>query len=310
MSRNFGLGTRDLAKAGKFALTQLQQKKGCSFSSAATNAQRWNIFAKFVKGHGVSRMERIDNELVQKYAADLRDQVENLELTPATAQNYISAINTVMHTVSATWKSVRPVADCSMPKRNNIRRIPPPTAADVDQAIIAVIHSNHLRTASIASLALQFGLRSKEASLLNCYKALKEAREKGFISISSGTKGGRDRYVPVLQESQIAALIAAVDIQREERNLIPKNESWKSWREGELRRGREALKDLGIMGYHELRATYACARYASLTGHLAPCQKGFREADRNIDIEARKQISTELGHGRIDVLVNYIGGMK
>lgn len=310
MSRNFGLGTRDLAKAGNIALTRMRESKGCSFSSAATNGQRWNIFAQFAKAHGVGRMERIDHELLQKYADDLKDKVENLELSPATAQNYLSAVNTVMHESSASWKSVRPVGDCSMEKRDNIRKIPPPSSVVVSRAIEDLLKTGHLRTAAITSLATHFGLRSKEASLLNCRNALKEALEKGFISISAGTKGGRSREVPVLQSSQLEALTVAVKAQEAGRNLIPQELTWKSWREGELRAGREVLKELGIAGYHELRASYACGRYTTLTGHLAPCQVGYREADRDNDLKAREQISTELGHGRIDVLVSYVGGMK
>lgn len=310
MSRNFGLGTRDLAKAGSVALARLQQRKGCSFSSAATNGQRWNIFARFAKSQGVGRMERVDHELVKRYAEELRDQVENQELSASTAQNYLSAVNTVMHSVSDSWKSVRPVTDCEMQRRDNVRKSPPPAASVVSRAIESLRESGQVRTAVIADLAAQFGLRSKEASLLNCQKAFSEAREKGFFVVSAGTKGGRDRVVPVLQESQLKTLMVAVEVQGAGRNLIPVGESWKSWREGELRDGREALKDLGVPGYHELRAAYACARYTTLTGHLAPCHLGFREADRENDLKAREQISHELGHGRVDVLVNYIGGMK
>ncbi len=310
MTRNFGLGTRDLAKAGIFALALLQQRKGCSFSSAATNGQRWSLFAKFAKSQGVGRMERIDHDLVQRYAAELRDQVENLEMSAATAQNYLSAINTVMHVASESWKSIRPVADCSMPRRNNVRQTAPPHPLVVSQAIDSLRNIGHMRTAAVADLAVQFGLRSKEASLLNCHKALKEATEKGLIRISSGTKGGRDRVVHVLQSSQLDALANAVEVQGTGRNLMPQEATWKSWREGELRGGREALKDLGIAGYHELRASYACARYAELTGCHAPCQLGFREANREKDLYAREIISAELGHGRVDVLINYIGGVK
>lgn len=310
MSRNFGLGTRDLAKAGNIALKRLQEIKGCSFSSAATNGQRWNLFAKFAKFQGVGRMEKIDQELVQKYADELKDQVENLELSPATAQNYLSAVNTVMHSASDSWKSVHPVGDCSMQKRDNIRKTPPPLPTLVFKAIEDLQEIGHVRTAAIAALAVQFGLRSKEASLLNCRNALKEALEKGFISISAGTKGGRDRVVPVLQASQMEALTVAVEAQGAGRNLIPQEVTWKSWRDGGLRAGREVLKEFGIAGYHDLRASYACGRYTTLTGHLAPCQLGFREANRENDLRAREQISAELGHGRVDVLVSYVGGMK
>jgi hypothetical protein len=44
-----------------------------------------------------------------------------------------------------------------------------------------------------------------------------------------------------------------------------------------------------------------------LTGWAAPVAGG-EIADRDADREAREQIAEELGHGRIDVVSEYIGG--
>jgi len=72
---------------------------------------------------------------------------------------------------------------------------------------------------------------------------------------------------------------------------------------------RETLHAHGLKGFHELRAAYACERYEQLTGHAAPVNGGHcYRIDRDLDEQARQQISLELGHNRIDVVSAYIGG--
>jgi integrase len=159
----------------------------------------------------------------------------------------------------------------------------------------------------VAVLARELGLRSKEAALLNAHKALQEARERGRMTIVDGTKGGRPRTVPVLQEQQLSALANAATLQGAGRALISVEQNWKQFRENTLRQGRGPLQQAGITGYHDLRAAYACDRYQQLTGHPAPVIAGGI-VDKHQDRLAREQISAELGHGRIDVVAEYIGG--
>lgn len=65
----------------------------------------------------------------------------------------------------------------------------------------------------------------------------------------------------------------------------------------------------GIPGFHELRAAYACERYQEIMGTHAPVF-GSPVENREADYEARLTIANELGHGRIDVVSEYIGGRK
>lgn len=63
---------------------------------------------------------------------------------------------------------------------------------------------------------------------------------------------------------------------------------------------------------HGLRHAYAQARYETLTGWKSPFAGGpakheLTPEQRAIDIEARQQISRELGHGRIAIVATYIG---
>jgi hypothetical protein len=163
------------------------------------------------------------------------------------------------------------------------------------------------RAAAVVELARELGLRSKEASLIDAKAALREASERGAITITLGTKGGREREVPVVSERQLEALRHAAEAQGRDHSLIPSEMSWKEWREGTLRDAREVVQEHTGGGLHDLRAAYACERYEALTGWAAPVAGG-EIADRDADREARLTIAEELGHGRIDVVSEYVGG--
>lgn len=105
------------------------------------------------------------------------------------------------------------------------------------------------------------------------------------------------------------ALRNAAEVQSEHHSLVPTEQTWAQFREGELRDGRELLKKNGVAGYHELRAAYAAERYADLTGYNAPVNGGKIE-DKETDLSSRLKISSELGHGRAEVLNSYVGGRK
>lgn len=92
-------------------------------------------------------------------------------------------------------------------------------------------------------------------------------------------------------------------------NLIEPNESYLDFLQQIIRPARDILHAHNLNGFHELRAAYACERYEQITQHRAPINDGqCCLVDRNLDREARRQISYELGHGRIDVVAAYIGG--
>lgn len=78
-----------------------------------------------------------------------------------------------------------------------------------------------------------------------------------------------------------------------------------------VRPARDILHEYGLKGFHELRAAYACERYEQLIGFPAPVSGGrVHQEDQAFDQQARKQISQELGHNRIDVMNACIGGRR
>jgi site-specific recombinase XerD len=244
MSRNFGLGSRVMSDAGRMALDRAAGRGDVSFSTAATQADRWASFSAWAKEQGVGRMERIDKEMVRAYGRELADQVKAGDLAPATAQNYVSAVNSVMSLATkGAWESVSPTKDCGIAQRSAVREDAPGALdrAACARAIEAVRVEVGDRAAAVVELARELGLRSKEASLLDARSALAEARD-GSVSISDGTKGGLTREVPITNETQFQALERAAAAQGDARAVMPPGENWQAWREGGLRDAREAVQ--------------------------------------------------------------------
>lgn len=138
---------------------------------------------------------------------------------------------------------------------------------------------------------------------------------RGAVNVQEGTKGGRnaDRWIPVgdIQHQALANALAARPAGS--RNLIASHERYVDVaiaRSSELNRARAILQHHGLPGYHDSRAAYACVRYEQITGHPAPAVVGERLAPKALDRQARAIISSELGHGRLDVLVSYVGSSR
>ena len=308
MSRNFGIGTRDLASAGRLFLQKSVQQKALSYSSADALSDRWSKFAAYAKENGVGRLERITPELVQQYGRELADKVQHQQLSASYAQNLISAVNTVLHLTPKSWQSVSPTRDCGIAERSLVRATPVLTAREpLSVALDALRATGNFRGAAVAELAREFGLRSKEASLLNAHSALKEAQSKGYISVSRGTKGGRGRNVSITHGKQLQTLKNASKAQGNARAVMPTDKNWAQYR-NELQNVRETLKENGFAGLHDLRSAYAADRYEQFTNQPAPVNNGGIINDKANDYVAREQITAELGHGRIDVIAAYIGG--
>ena len=135
----------------------------------------------------------------------------------------------------------------------------------------------------------------------------------GRVNIVAGTKGGRgkyvDRWVPVCDPAMQAIRFAEKVIGHEPK-LVPENQSLAQWLPRVSNGWTNVASPLGLGNLRDLRAAYACDRYAQLTGTQAPVIAGGRTAPRNVDREARQIIAQELGHNRIDVIAAYIGSAR
>lgn len=313
-SRNFGYG-KQLAHAGKQALRD-HYGQG-HHSTVATHSERWTQFAVWAREQGVRDVAKTDNrELATAYAEHVKSAVESGKISVATAQNRISTVNTVFAALRGD-RAVQISPKEYAGTRNNIRTQAP---AALDTACVSAV-SDALRGAGLPraaatlELARAFGVRREEAVKANLDRWSREAARHGTVNILEGTKGGRDapRWVPI-GEAQRQALASALATRPEgSRNLIAPHETYAQLaisRGGEIAKGREILQQHGLPGYHDARAGYACERYEQITGCPAPAVAGQRLAPRDLDRQARETISTELGHGRVDVLVSYVGSSR
>lgn len=157
-------------------------------------------------------------------------------------------------------------------------------------------------------------MRLREAILADLPRLSREANDLGRINIQDGTKGGRagasaPRWIAMDEHVRGALSFARQVSPAGSRNLIAPSESFLNVLQKIVRPARDILHAHNLRGFHELRAAYACERYEQITQHCAPINGGqCCQVDRKLDQVARRQISYELGHGRIDVVAAYIGG--
>jgi len=315
--RNFGYG-RQLSYAGPQALKD--QFAGGHFATVKAHSDRWQAFVRWCRsedGPGYNDARQIDRRTLHDYAAYLRRQIQQGELCIATAQNRLSSVNRTL----AALRGDQDVRIASPSQALELRRSSVRTRApdgqdrqQVQQVVEVLGQRNHDRVGAIVMLARATGMRVREAILADLPRLQREAEHLGRINIQDGTKGGRSgasapRWVVADDEVKAALQFARKASPTGSRNLLARDESYAAFLQQTVLPARETLHEQGLKGFHELRAAYACERYEQLTRHAAPINGGHcYRIDRDLDQQARQQISVELGHNRIDVVSAYIGG--
>jgi len=306
--RNFGFG-KQMAWAGKNALAE--RYGDGHYGTQAAHAERWQRFSVYVCEQGVRDVRQVTEALVAAYGESLQQQVAEEAMAVSYAQNLLSSVNVVLEVMRGD--SVLRVSPAALVGERNSVRQDAPTGIDrsiVQQAVTELLGRDEGRVAAVAELARELGLRFREASMLDARGAVQQAERQGRVNITEGTKGGRghvvDRWVPVLPVAT-EALQRAAEWQGSGRNLIPGGSSYAQWRDHAYHAWSVAASSVGLKGFHDLRAAYACERYEALTACLAPVVVGVRNTSKEADRAARAIISAELGHGRVDVVSAYVG---
>ncbi|MFG8601120.1 integrase domain-containing protein [Pseudomonas aeruginosa] len=317
--RNFGYG-RQLSYAGPQALKDMFG--GGHYGTVKAHCDRWLAFVKWCRseqGPGINDARQIDLKVLADYAAYLRDVVKRGDLAVSTAQNRLSSVNRTMAALRGDQcvKLPSPSKALGM-QRTGIRYTVPQgqNREQIKQIVDALCRSHQQRAAAIVLMARATGMRLREAILADLLRLSREAKVLGKINIQDGTKGGRagasaPRWIAVDDHVREALGFARQVSPSGSRNLIAAHESYLSFLREIIRPARYTLHDCNLKGFHELRAAYACERYEQITQYYAPINGGkYCPVDRNLDHEARRQISYELGHGRIDVVAAYIGSHR
>ncbi|EIU5250406.1 integrase domain-containing protein [Pseudomonas aeruginosa] len=315
--RNFGYG-RQLSYAGPQALKDMFG--GGHYGTVKAHCDRWLAFVKWCRseqGPDINDARQIDRKVLADYAAYLRDIVKRGDIAVSTAQNRLSSVNRTMAALRGDQYVKLPSSSKALGMQRTGVRQSVPQGQDreqVKQIVDALCSLDQRRVAAIILLARATGMRLREAILADLPRLSREANDLARINIQDGTKGGRagasaPRWIAVVEHVRCALEFARQVSPAGSRNLIAPNENYLSFVKEVVRPARDVLHAHKLKGFHELRAAYACERYEQITQHRAPINGGdLCQVDRNLDREARKQISYELGHARIDVVAAYIGG--
>ena len=309
-NRNFGFG-KQLAYAGHAAL--LRAYIG-HYATVAAHSRRWRHFSAWCRSQEICDAREISRETLAVYGEYLSELVERGAMAVSYAQNILSTANTVLEILRHD-RQVR-VSPAELVGHRTAVRSTPPAGLEFGLVLAATDRLGvlgHHRAAAVAQLARRFGLRIKEAALLNLCSACRQASQQGRVRVTEGTKGGagraQERWVPCT-EDDLAFLTKAVDLQGDGRNIIPPEKRWIEFSNHLHSVAVPVFVQIGLLSFHDLRAGYACSRYSDLTGHPAPCVAGTRQVEKSVDIAARLAIAVELGHGRIEVLSAYVGGCR
>lgn len=315
--RNFGYG-RQLSYAGPQALKDVFG--GGHYGTVKAHSDRWQAFVKWCRseqGPSINDARQIERKILVDYAAYLCDLVKRGDLAISTAQNRLSSVNRTMAALRGDQhvKLPSPSEALGM-QRTGVRHSVPQGQEheQVKQIVEALCRHHQLRVAAIVLLARSTGMRLREAILADLPWLSREANDLGKINIQDGTKGGlagasAPRWISVDAHVRGALGFAQQASPAGSRNLIASNESYLSVLQKVVRPTRDILHAYNLKGFHELRAAFACERYEWITHHRTPINGGrCYQVDGGFDHEARRQISYELGHGRIDVVAAYIGG--
>lgn len=312
-SRNYGYG-KQISFAGKNVLRESYNEG--HFATVNTHHKRWVKFCVWLKVIGnIKDAKDVTKEILESYGRHLYEQVFNDDISVAYAQNLLSSVNTVLELLRQD-QFVKISPSKFLGKRNNVRETPPLSLnmKNVNFAIAELNVTGNKIAAAVFSSARAFGLREREAVLLDYNIALKQGRKNKQIIITEGSKGGRAKKIPrVIDVSSygMSVLENNAELQCENNNLIPENMSWfKLDIDIHKQAVRDIMKKYNLKFYHDARAAWACERYFEITGIYAPVVSGEHVVNEDKDLEAREIISLELGHSRTNICVSYVGSSK
>lgn len=171
-------------------------------------------------------------------------------------------------------------------------------------AKVAEVSARDARVGLQLALQAAFGLRARESMQLRPHVA-----DKGsYLALTVGTKGGRDRVVPIDTP--------------EKRTLIDRAKAFAASRLASTSDPALTLAQAKNRYYHVIRACgitradgitghglrhgYASDRYQQITGEASPV-RGGQAPGQDADKAARLEVAEELGHSRESVTTHYLG---
>ncbi|MEW6168642.1 MAG: integrase domain-containing protein [Pseudomonadota bacterium] len=284
-------------------------KQDGSVASHATQDKRADVlYAGFAELRQLGyRLDSVTS-LRGKHVEALVSSWHGRGLSASTIQNNLSIFRTFSAWIGKTGmvEGVARYLGAGVASRTSIAREDRSwSAKGVDVAAkLAEVRSKDARVALQLELSLQFSLRPREAMQLRPTIA-----DKGsYLAVTLGTKGGRDRVVPI-DTAEKRALLERAKTLAAHRSASTSDPALKlhQWKNHYY----HVVRSCGITrenGFtpHGLRHQYANDRYKAVSGAASPV-RGGSAADRETDRAARLIVAEELGHSREDITTHYLG---
>lgn len=177
------------------------------------------------------------------------------------------------------------------------------------EKVLAKVNAKDVYVGMALECMHAFGFRRQEAIMFTPHTS----DEGILVQVSHGAKNGRERVVPILMESQRELLIRARGLVRPGQTVADPSGNLKQ----PLRRFDYVMTTpqitklgLGVTG-HGLRSEFAQNRLKkNLTGHVATIKGSLPCLGAEAVLQARNEISAELGHSRISITNTYFGKKK
>jgi integrase len=281
--------------------------------SFATQRARDQILTQcFVKLHK-NGFKLLDvHGLRTRHVKYLVDSWVKEELMPGTIQTRLSYLRTFCEWINK--KGMIPSTDLLVPKEFAVRNYV--TKVDKSWSGQGVDFCEAIKRVEVADpfvaiqlrMQLGFALRSQESWLLRPELADCQTH----LAVRWGTKGGRDRVVPIdSDEKRDLINQAKVWANKNSGSLIPVGYTLKTWRRHyyyittkcELTRAKGAVP-------HGLRHQAAIALYESITGVQSPVRHGEGFVKPANDEYARQVVAETTGHSRPQITSAYLGGSQ
>ncbi|MFT6371843.1 MAG: integrase [Paraglaciecola sp.] len=287
-------------------LTLCKRAHDGSYGTQAQRKKQLKLIARQLKEQGFRHMKATSLrakhvEALVKHWLTTPSEVTHKPIARGTLKNRMSALRWWAEKIGRSGVIPKDNRSLGIPNRQRVSGYN--KAFTVTQYQLEKL-PNYLQISLL--LQQEFGLRREEAAKFIPSIAVK--KESIFLQ-ASWTKGGKERSVPITTAAQKELLKDIKSLADQKTSLIPGAmdfAQYKSHRDYHLTKTK-------IRKAHGLRHHYAQQRYIVLTNGLLPPMicKGERpiltEAEQALDLRARLIVSTELGHGRIDVTIDYLG---
>jgi len=287
-----------MASNNSFRGTILNTLKHNKDGSFTTQANRKSILLQINKELASLGFDKVSaTNFGNKHFYALRDYYQKKELSVATIKNRFACLRWLGAKLGKDLIDNQKLELENRKYSDNTKN----KAKDIDFSKLEKLTE---RQQLAIQLQREFGLRREES--LKFQPSFADKGDKLELK-SSWTKGGRARIIPIRTEKQ-RALLERVKKVTGKGSLIEQEKSYKQAMESFTTNCQRAE----IKNVHGYRHAYAQQRYKDLTGRDCPKVGGLVSKELSVeqkaqDYDTRMIISEELGHGREEITVQYLG---